>query len=73
MDKKEEISAKLTSVHDNNELDVKIVSFEWTSSTGIMSATKMNHCNKEDLRFEVLKGISIKDAIERECKLASAK
>ena len=33
----------------------------------------MNYHNKEDLRFEVLKGISAHYSMEHECKLASVK
>ena len=34
---------------------------------------RINYCNKEELRFEVLKGISAQDAMEHGCELGSAK
>ena len=73
MDKEEEISAKLTNEHDENELGIKFVSFKWTYAKGIMNATRMDYCNKEDLRFEVLKVMSVNDAVEHEHELESAK
>ena len=73
MDKEEVISAKLVNVHNENELGVKFISFKWNSSTGIMNAIRMKHCNKECLRFEMMKGINVKDTVEHEHELESAK
>ena len=60
-EEEEEISAKLINVWDENELGIKFILFKWTSSTWILNAIRMDCCNKEDLRFEVLKGISVRD------------
>ena len=73
MDKEEEISAKLINVHNENELGVTCVSFKWNSSKETMNAIRINYCNKEDLRFEVLKGVSVNDVVEHEHELASMK
>ena len=73
MDEEEEISAKLIDVHSENELGIKFASFEWTSSTGIANSTRINCYNKEKLKFEVLKGVSIKDIVQHEHELESAK
>ena len=73
MDEEEEISVKLLNVSNKNELGMKSVSFQWTFSKGITNAMRMNYCNKEHLRFETLKRISVHDTIEYECELESAK
>ena len=49
------------------------MSFKWNSAKGIINAIRMNYYAKEDLRFEVLKGISVSDSVEHECDLASVK
>ena len=71
MDDEEEIIAKLLNVCNENELGIIFVSFKWTSSKVIINAIRINYCNKQDLRFEVLRGISVKDAVEYERELAS--
>ena len=38
-----------------------------------MNAIRMNYFNKEDLRFEVLIVINVKDTVEHEHELESAK
>ena len=58
---------------NDKELGIKHVSFKWTTSTGIMNAIGISYCNKDDVRFEVLKGISTDEKIEDECELASSK
>ena len=73
MDKEEEISKKLINVFHDNEMGIKYVSFKWTSSKGIINAIRMNYYNKDDLHFEVLKGINIHDEMEYEYELASVK
>ena len=73
MDEKEEISTKTTNDDNENELGIKCVSFKWTSAKDITKTTRMNYCDKEDLRFEVLKGISINDVSPYEHDLASVK
>ena len=73
MDKDEEIITKMTNECDENELEIKFVSFKWTSMKCIMNDIRMNYHNKEDLRFEVLKGISINDVSQYEHDLASVK
>ena len=73
MNKEEEISAKLLNAHDGNKLGIKFFSFKWTSSTEIKNAIKMNYFNKEDLSFEMLKGISVKDTVGHECETSIAK
>ena len=52
--------------HNENELGSKSVSFKWTSAKGITNAIKMNHFNKEDFWFKVLKLFSINDVVEHE-------
>ena len=69
----EQISSKSLNVHDENELVIKFVSFEWTSSTRIINVITIDCCEKEDLKFEVLKGVSVKDLVEHEHELASVK
>ena len=49
------------------------MSFKCASEKVMMNVIRMSYCNKEDLRFEFLKGISINDALEHECELASMK
>ena len=73
MDKEEQLSAKLTNVCNENELCIKCVSFKWASAKGMMNATRTNHCNKKDLRFEVLKVINVNEVAEHEHEIASAK
>ena len=73
MDEEEEISAKLKNEHNENDLGIEFVSFKWTSAKGIVNSTSMNCHNKEELRFEVLKGISINDEVEYESELVSTK
>ena len=63
------ISAKLLEMLKGNELGAKCVSFQWTTLTGTMNAIRMNHCDKEDLRFEALKRTSFNDTIEHEREL----
>ena len=57
---------------NENELGIKYVSFQLTSSKVITTTTRMNYHNKEDLRFEVLKGVIVHYTMEYECELASA-
>ena len=64
MDKGKEISTELLNLCNENELGIKFVSIKCTSSTVIINVIRINYCNKEDLRFEVLKGISVKDIVE---------
>ena len=64
MDKEVEISAKMMNECNENDLDVKFVSFEWTPAKGIMNAIRMNHHKMENVRFKVLKGIIIADTIQ---------
>ena len=45
----------------------------WTSAIGITNAIRINHCNKLDLRFEVLKWLKIDDAVECSNDVSSAK
>ena len=40
---------------------------------GIKNTIRINYCNKDDLRFEFLTGISVNDTIECENELASVK
>ena len=42
MDKEEEISEKLLNVFNENELGIKCVSFQWTSSTRIINVMRMH-------------------------------
>ena len=73
MDEEEDISAKMINECNENELGIKFVSFRWTSAKGITNAIRMNYCNKDDLRFEVLIGKIINDTIEHDCELVSVK
>ena len=63
----------MTNECNENELGIQFVSFKCTSSKCITSAIRMNYCNKHDLLIEVLIRVSINDAIEHECELASVK
>ena len=73
MHKEEEISAKMTNEHNENELGIKFVSFKWTSAKGTMNAIRIKYHNKDNLRFKVLIGMDINDTIEDEHELASMK
>ena len=73
MDKEEEISAKMMNNYNENDFGIKFVTFEWTSATGITNAIRMDYYKKEDLRFEVLKGIRIDDAVEHGTYLSGVK
>ena len=57
MNKGDEIS----KIFNDKELGIKHVSFKWTTSTGIINAIGINYCNKDDIRFEFLKGIGAYD------------
>ena len=73
MEKEEEISKKLINVFNENELGMKHVSFKCKSSAGTTNALRMNRHIKDDLCFEVLKGINARDKMDHECELASTK
>ena len=63
----------MTNEHNENELGIEFVSFKMTSVKGITYAISMNYCNKKDLRFKKLKGISSTDTAQHEYELECAK
>ena len=73
MGKEEEISTKLINKCNENDIGIKYVSFKWTSAIGITNAIRINYYNKLDLRFEVLKGMTIDDTVECSNGISSAK
>ena len=73
MDKEEEIGTKMINKHDENDLGIKHASFKWTSATGVINAIRINCYDKVDLRFEVLKGLKIDDAVECNDDMSSVK
>ena len=73
MDKEEETSTKLINKCNENDLGIKHVSFKWASAIGITNAIRINHHNELDLRFEVLKGLKIDDAVEHSNDVSSGK
>ena len=73
MNKEEDVSTKIINELNENELGIKFVSFKRASAKGMMNSIRMNYCDKENLRFEVLKGISVNNALECECELTIVK
>ena len=60
-------------MHNENEFCINFESFKWTSAKGAILVIRMNYFNKEDHRLEALKGSSVKDIVEYEHELESAK
>ena len=73
IDKEEEMSAKMTNEHNENELGIKCVPFKWTSTKGMTNTIRMSYYDKDNLRFEVLIGININNTIECEYEVANVK
>ena len=45
----------------NNDLDLRHVSFKFSSKEGMFNAIKMSYQNKNEMWFEVLKGVKVED------------
>ena len=48
----------------NNNLDLRHVSFKFSSKQGMFNAIRMNHQNKNKMWFEVLKGVKVEDEVK---------
>ena len=73
IDKDTKIDNKLLGICKKKELGLTHASFRWTSLNGIINYIKNNYYKKEDLRYEVLKGVNMYDKLEYEYGEAYAK